>query len=151
MPLLQDIRSLFARREPRKVTLEGIGEFHEERRYGWWTGGVWLAARKDFVGVCFETGGQPPGEREARFWRRVADQWPELWQAILSDLRRGLFFHSAADAEEYFAGIRPNAFGFDDLTPGDERWEIEVQPDYSEHLMTLRMRGLKYQSNRLDG
>jgi hypothetical protein len=130
--------------------LDGIGEFREER-YGWWTGGVWLAARKDGVGVSFKTGEDPPGEREAGFWRQLADQWPELWQAILADLRRELFFHSPADAEAYFAAIHPMGFSFDDLTPGHERWEIEVQPAYSQHLMTLLMDGTKYQSNRLDG
>ena len=76
---------------------------------------------------------------------------PELWQTILADLRRKLFFPTHPDADAFFSAIHPMGFKFRDLTSGAEQWEIEVQPDYLEHLMTLLMHGMKYQRNRLDG
>ena len=123
MALLQHIRSLFARREPRKVVVDGIGEVREDGR-GWWTGGIWLPARKDGIGATFNTGAQPPGAREAAFWQQVSDAWPELWPKCLTELRRELFFHSPTDADAFFSAVHPMGCRFRDLSPGDERWEM---------------------------
>ncbi|HVV74238.1 MAG TPA: hypothetical protein VHI52_22570 [Verrucomicrobiae bacterium] len=144
---------MFARPDPRIVTIDGIGELQENRRYGWWTGTAKIASAKRSVGVCFKTGERLPGEREASFWRQIAHNWPQFWLVICSDLRqdRKLFFDSPEEADAFFEEVHPTVISFDELPPGDEQWEIEVQPAYSEHLMTLQMRGMKYQSNRLDG
>ncbi|HEX8339295.1 MAG TPA: hypothetical protein VF624_00150 [Tepidisphaeraceae bacterium] len=130
--------------------LDGIGEFREDGD-GSWTAGVWLAARKDGIGVSFITGDCPPGEREAAFWRRVSGQWPQLWKSVLDDLRRELYFPSDEAADKFFSAIRPLGFTFHDVSAGNEHWEIQVEPNYSEHFLRIVMRGMHYEMNCLDG
>jgi hypothetical protein len=132
------------------VTLGEIGKFTENCR-GFWYGQARLDANVGDVGILLKTGGDPPGEREAAFWRQIVGRWPALWQDALDALRRDLYFDSSEQAAAFFAAIRPTGFVFHQWSPGEEQWEIDVEPDYSDHLLQVFMRGMTYDHFGQDG
>jgi hypothetical protein len=150
MPLRQHIRSLFTGTLPRKVSLNGLGEFIEHR-HGFWHGQAKLGANGQDMGILFKTGDELPGQREIAFWRRIMDGWPHLWPNALQALRRDLYFASPEEQTAFFAAIRPIGFVFHNLSPEEEQWEIDVEPDYSEHLLQVFMRGVGYDTYSQSG
>ena len=150
MSLLQHIRSLFTRTPARKVRLNALGEFTEHGR-GFWHGQGKLGANGEDMGFLFKTGAELPGQREVAFWHRITEGWPNLWPNVLEALRRDLNFASTEDATAFFAAVRPTGFVFHDLSPGEDRWEIDVEPDYSEHQLQVFMRGMRYDTYGQDG